>query len=174
MINKSKLMKRAWEIAKNGFYRTALMSIIGKAHFSEKFIRDICRYNLMNKKNFFEMAHVQKEMDIDFTIRDFFTEALKTAWAEVKKIEKAEFEKNLAEIENEHAEKREIERKEKIAKINENAPRRELIPAEKYEVGQKLYDFVITGLGREFRPDTDMFSLGITPDTEYVQYAYFN
>lgn len=63
---------------------------------------------------------------------------------------------------------------EYAAMINKNAPRRRLVAADKYSEGDKLGNFIVTGLGREFRPNADMFSLGITPDTDYVQYAYFN
>lgn len=167
-------MKRAWEIAKNAFYKTALESIVGKAYFSKKLIRDICRYNLRNKRDFFEMEHVQAVMDIDFTIRDFFAESLKLAWKEVKKAEEKEQEKIAQETETE---KKEIAQKnlaKEIEIVNKNAPRRELVPAGKYSVGQKLYGFIITGIGRSFRPHADMFSMGITPDTEEVEYAYFN
>lgn len=173
-IDKSKLMKNAWETAKNGFYTAALNSVIGKARFTKKSITDICRYNLMNKKQFFELAHVQREMNIDFTVRDFFPESLRMSWVEAKKSEKRDFEKTLDAIENEHAEKKKIEKQENVARANADAPRRELVVADKYSTGQKLHGFVITGLGQEFRPNCDMFSLGISPDTDYVQYAYFN
>jgi len=81
---------------------------------------------------------------------------------------------NIDQERKNEAVERKIDIVKDAEKCNENAPRRELVAAEKYDVGQKLYGFVITGLGREFRPNSDMFSLGISPDTEYVQYAYFN
>lgn len=100
------------------------------------------------------------------TVRDCLNVGLADAWELAK-------EKVEQELENERVE-REIEIVKEAEKCNENAPRRELVPAGKYSRGQKLYGFVITGLGRSFRPNADMFSLGITPDTERVQYVYFN
>lgn len=174
MIDKKKLMKTAWEIARNGFYKTALESIIGKAHFSEKTIKDICRYGIPTTKGFFERAHVQKEMNIDFTVRDFFAESLRIAWTEAKKAEEKEFEKMLTVIEQEHATANTAKVLAHANEINKNAPRRRLVAADKYSEGDKLGNFIVTGLGKTFRPNVDMFSLGITPDTDYVQYVYFN
>ena len=73
-----------------------------------------------------------------------------------------------------HAEKVHEENLAYAANVNKNAPKSRLVAAGKYSAGQKLGNFVITGLGQEFRPHTDMFSIGLTPDTEYAQYAYFN
>lgn len=101
-----------------------------------------------------------------YTVRDCLSSGLRDAWELAKEnIER--------EMENERVE-REIKIVEDAEKCNENAPKRELVPTGKYIRGQKLYGFVITGLGRSFRPNADMFSLGISPDTDYVQYAYFN
>lgn len=176
-IDKQKLMKTAWEIAKNGFYNAALKSIIGKESyakdefFTESAIEITCRSGLDTKINVFYLPHVQKAMTVNFTVKDFFAESLKTAWAELKKQTKQEIEKQL---EREQNKRKCDEALANAAEINKNAPKRELVAADKYSIGQKLHGFIITELGREFRPDVDIFSAGITPDTDYVQYAYFN
>lgn len=146
-IDKSKLMKRAWKIAEIGFYDAAFRSI-GNDMESCK-IQAMIDQDDDLKKYDFEKPSIRKKMWITFTKRDFFAESLKIAWSEAK-----------------------VEQKEKYER--KNAPERELIPAGEYNVGQKLYGHIITGLGKSFIPNSDMFSLGITPDTEYVQYAYFN
>ena len=133
--------------------------------------REINKSELM--KWAWEMTRRQLKInknDAALPIRIVFAKCLKTAWKLGKKNveweieEEQELDKNFENVVSE------IE----LEIINERAPRRELVPADKYSVGQKLYGFIITRLGREFRPHTDMFSLGITPDTDHVQYAYFN
>lgn len=103
---------------------------------------------------------------IAFTVKDCLSVGLADAWEIAKE-----------NVEREKAKEKKIAQ-ENLAKeieiVNKNAPRRELVPAGKYSVGQKLYGFIITGIGRSFRPHADMFSMGVTPDTEYVEYAYFN
>ena len=163
-IDKSKLMKRAWEIAKNGFYAAAFRSIVAAGNIenvTEDQIETLCAYSLDKKREAFHARRIQAVMNVDFTVSDFFSESLKIAWAKAK-------------LERERDERKRDEILANAVETNKNAHGRELIPADKYSIGDKLYGFVITELGREFRPDTDMFSMGITPDTEYVQYAYFN
>ena len=145
-INKSKLMKRAWEIAEIGFYDAAFRSITGKRPYE---IEALLNKDNDHKKHYFNKDSLRRKMRINFTKKDFFAVALKMAWAEAKK-------------------------SHKITETNKNAPRRKLVPADKHVVGEKLHGFIITGIGRSFRPNVDMFSMGITPDTEYVEYAYFN
>lgn len=145
--DKSKLMKRAWEIAKIGFYNAAFRSV-GNNMKSYK-IQAMIDQDDDLKEYDFNKPSIRRKMWITFTKKDFFAEALKLAWAEVKA-------------------------EQKIKKINKNAPRKTLVSAEKYNSGDKLHGNIITGLGRTFKPNSDMFSLGISPDTEYVQYAYFN
>lgn len=170
-------MKTAWEIAKNGFYNAALKSIIGKESyakdefFTESAIKITCRSGLAAKINVFYLPHVQKAMTVNFTVNDFFAESLKNAWDKLKKQAKQEIEKQL---EREQNKRKCDEALANAAGINKNAPKRELVAADKYSIGQKLHGFIITELSKEFRPDVDMFSAGITPDTDYVQYAYFN
>lgn len=176
-INKSKLMKNAWKIAGHGFYKAALRSVIGKqsyaddVFFTESAIENTCRSGLDEMEMVFYLPHVRKAMIIDFTVRDFFAESLKIAWSRAKKAEAKKIEKQL------ERESKQLKRSKNLAnaaKNNQNAPRRELVAAEKYSEGEKIRGFVITGLGETFRPNADMFSLGITPDTDHVQYAYFN
>ena len=173
-IDKSKLMKRAWEIAKNGFYAAAFRSIVAAGNIenvTEDQIETLCAYSLDKKREAFHARRIQAVMNVDFTVSDFFSESLKIAWAKAKLEIKKQNEKKL---ERERDERKRDEILANAVETNKNAHGRELIPADKYSIGDKLYGFVITELGREFRPDTDMFSMGITPDTEYVQYAYFN
>jgi len=109
---------------------------------------------------------------------EYLSECLKIVWrehkAEISETNNEILAARIAYAEKIRNKKEHRENLEYAASVNKNAPRRELIPAGKHDVGKKLYGFIITGLGREFRPHTDMFSLGITPDTELVQYAYFN
>jgi hypothetical protein len=64
---------------------------------------------------------------------------------------------------------------EKGKTININAPKRVLVEAGTYTVGDTLHGFVVTGLGRMFTPNADQYSAnGINPAAEYVQYAYFS
>lgn len=146
-MNKSKLMKRAWEIAQIGFYDEAFRSIGDDMRAST--IQSMIDQDDDMKTYDFNKPSIKKKMWIRFTKQDFFAESLKKAWSELK-----------------------VEQKLKTA--NKNAPRRELVVDGKYEIGQKLLGFIVTGLGQSFRPNSDMFSWGISPDTDYVQYAYFN
>lgn len=173
-IDKAKLMKNAWKIARHGFYNAAFrsISIPGEKNFTEEQIENLCSYSLDDKREaFFSGARLRGTMTIDFTVRDFFAESLKIAWSRAKLKIKKQIEKQL---ERERNEMQCDENLANVAEINKNAPRRELVPAEKYSEGEKIRGFVITGLGKTFRPNADMFSLSITPDTDYVQYAYFN
>lgn len=173
-IDKSKLMKNAWKIARHGFYNAAFrsISIPGEKNFTEEQIENLCSYSLDDKEEaFFRGARLRGTMTVDFTVRDFFAESLKTAWSQAKKVEEKKIEK---QVERDSKQLKRDENLANAAKINQNAPRRELVPAEKYSEGEKIRGFVITGLGETFRPNADMFSLGITPDTDSVQYAYFN
>lgn len=108
--------------------------------------------------------------DAALPIRTVFGKCLKVAWKFAKRAVDAAIEEEREISENFENTVSEIE----LEIINEKAPRRELVPADEYSIGQKLHSFIITGLGKTFRPNSDMFSLGITPDTDYVQYAYFN
>ena len=109
---------------------------------------------------------------------EYLAECLKISWrehlADIAATNNEILAARKAYAEKMRAEKELAENLAYAAIVNENAPRRELIPAEKYNVGDTLLGFIITGLGKTFRPNSDMFSLGITPDTDYVQYAYFN
>jgi hypothetical protein len=165
MIDKTKLMKNAWKIAENGFYNECIRSLKGK--FSIKSLKKHISDSLNGKRSWLNCDHVKRVLKINFTIKDFFAESLKISWAEAKKQEQRDFEKNLEIIETEHV-------VSNMAKINVNAPHRTLVAADKYDVGDMIHKNIITGLGRIFKPNSDMFSLGISPDTEYVQYAYFN
>jgi hypothetical protein len=123
-----------------------------------------------DKRNFLNQPHIQKELSVTETKKSFFAEALKISWREAKR----ELQKELDEIKKAEKICEQMKREQEIAEINENAPRRELVVAEKYEIGDKLFGFIVTGLGVVFRPNVDMFSQGIHPSTDYVQYAYFN
>jgi hypothetical protein len=55
------------------------------------------------------------------------------------------------------------------------ATERVLVPAGKYKIGDMLHGYKITGLGREFTPNSDQYSAnGIDPWIDTVCYAYFN
>lgn len=174
MIDKSKLMKRAWEIAEHGFLNSCIDEYCGKTNARPQHQRNLKNYSLREKRNFIEAPHIQKTLNMNFTKKSFFVESLRLSWIESKKQAKRDLETALEIIKTERAVTNEAKKLEKIADANKNAPRRRLVAADKYSEGDKLGNFIVTGLGRTFRPNTDMFSLGITPDTDYVQYAYFN
>lgn len=123
-------------------------------------------------------ASRKAQKKFDGKVIEYFSESLKIAWAGYK----LEIQQEIAEIVAEEkaeqiADEKELadlEMKMDAKKLNENAPRRVLVTDGKYEIGSKLLGFIITGFGVSFRPNVDMFSQGITPDTDYVQYAYFN
>ena len=108
------------------------------------------------------------------TKREYFSQSLKIEWAIMKNETQEEIE--LAKSEKIAAAKKIkiAEKKEKTRELNKNAPKRTLVTWGKYQVGDTLGSYMITGLGRDFEPNVDMFSMGITPDTDLVQYAYFN
>lgn len=163
-IDKSKLMKTAWKLARNGFYNAAFrsISIPGDRDFTTEQIDGLCKLSLSSKQEaFFYGARLRGTMTVNFTVKDFFADSLKQAWAQVKKVQEKKAAANT------------VQTPVNTAKINKNAPKRELVPADKYTEGDRLGRYIITGLGATFRPHVDMFSLGITPDTDWVQYAYF-
>lgn len=157
-IDKSELFKMAWENAGKTFSRVATWNVIdglGLNKYPTDFT-DAERAEMI-KNN----PHLIKT-----TLRDCFPGGLKTAWEEARENINAEIilEKETAEL----------ELRMKIEKQTADAPRRQLVAAGKYNRGDMLGGYIVAGLGKTFRPNVDMFSRGITPDTERVQYAYFS
>lgn len=151
-------MTRAWQIARKEYERLALVHILKGLNLEI----NIPAYTADEKRDLI----AKHPKLIKYKIRKLMSKSLREAWREAKH-ELANYEK----CQRQYARQ---ERLNTAKEINKNAPRRELVAAEKYAVGDRLGKFIITGLGRDFRPNVDMFSRGITPDTERVQYAYFN
>lgn len=157
-IDKSELMKMAWGIAKKECRRLAIVHICNNIK-TVKTIRDYLNDGAD------ELIEQYPEY-IKRTVSSCMSAGLRDAWELAKE--------NIEREIKREADAKENEIEEAAKKCNKNAPRRRLVAADKYSQGDKLGNFIVTGLGRTFRPNTDMFSLGITPDTDYVQYAYFN
>ena len=69
-----------------------------------------------------------------------------------------------------------VDRQNAAPVIRQSNTGRVLVPAGKYAAGDTISGRTISGLGRDFYPNVDQFSVaGVSPDyTGTVQYAYFN
>ena len=161
-INKKQLFKRAWDLAKN--YSIFPKRAARDGVPIDPYQKDEDGASLEIHPSPF-MPGYKEKMKFRRSIygaRVYFKYALRIVWNNMK-AEEANYQRG--------------QKKEKIAakaaENQQNVPR-ELIPFGEYEIGDKLLGNIIVKIGKQFKPHNDMFSCGISPDTDYVAYAYFN